>query len=314
MPPVGDSPTPPPSGERTRVLAWLRRAAALAVLAWAANMVLRVGVSVCRDALAEAEVVRVCEPLAIASPQVLLVAVVVGLLFAPDLSELELGGLVTLKRRVEKAEAEVAQARADVALTRAELTAQIATTSTASAQQLTYFDYRRTAGVAEALTSIPPRSGRSGDPEQAATTAFLAGLVGLESHIMVPPEVDVSIVGFTRAGDRGGRVEATHFSSAPHDTELHQFASAVVADQWPITTTSVAVRDDGWVVIAPVHDDDGSLLGAFAAILHPADRLAAVDEVELAASVEPAAQAYARMLIDLLGETDRGQRGRGAAQ
>lgn len=66
-------------------------------------MVLFVEPTQCRDVVAESAVVQICEPLAVSSPLVLLVALIVALLLMPELSELELAGLVKLRARVARA-------------------------------------------------------------------------------------------------------------------------------------------------------------------------------------------------------------------
>ena len=69
--------------------------------------------------------------------------------------------------------------------------------------------------------------------------------------------------------------------------------------------------EESWIVTAPALDHDGAIVGALAAVIEwgqavPEGTSGGPDELdEMVAEVTAAAGAYARLLIDLLGETGR---------
>lgn len=106
-----------------------RRGVALATLAVLAVVVAVSAFSdhlhVCRQEAAQTgadAMVELCGPLTATDPVVIVLAVVVAILFAPDASEVGLFGLVSWKRRVD----ETAAAQADLAEKVGELRVQVA--------------------------------------------------------------------------------------------------------------------------------------------------------------------------------------------
>ncbi len=185
----------PQGASRSRWL-WLSRALILVVLAWSAYMLLFEQPERCRDELTEAGVaVEVCAPLESTAPEVLLGLLVIGLLLLPELTELEVGGVVTLRRAVAEARGEATQARAEAAearLVSTQLAAQVSSQLTANPTAVAgaasnttinnYLQARETAEAQQQLTSgttppaavpVMPTLGES------TLVAFTAGLTGL---------------------------------------------------------------------------------------------------------------------------------------
>lgn len=289
---------------------FVRRGALVAVLLWAAYMVLFVQPTHCRDAVADTTVVQVCEPVAVSSPAVLVVALVVALLVLPELNELELAGLVTLRRRVAETQTDVAELRAQVVHWQAAAESQALAGSTAGASAQVHVSIGRDHSTAAAIES---QQGAPGEPValplvpatvvgSAAVVAFRAGLLGLDD-VLPSVGVNVALVGFTLAED-GGHLEATH-DVFPAPPELLDRADELLNDDWPIEGNMLATAEDGWIVASPAYNDDGEVIGALAAIFTPPPDPGGIEGdpfEELAAAVEVAAAAYARLLIDLLGE------------
>jgi hypothetical protein len=91
--------------QRTRTLRWALTllVAAIFVAVAAAGLL-----QVCADAVAGTEVVRTCRPPQVGDGATLALALFVGLLLAPDVSEVGIGGLLTLRSRLDRHERELA--------------------------------------------------------------------------------------------------------------------------------------------------------------------------------------------------------------
>lgn len=293
-----------------RYLKPLRRLALLAALAWAGYMVLFVEPSQCKDAVADATVVEICEPVPVTSVQVLFVAVVVGLLVLPEVNELEIAGLIKLRTRVAQAEAEVAEVRAQLAQFEASAAAQAVSGSLAASTtqiNLHLAERQRATGLATQSLIGDPSSFTGAAEEvveevgEPAVRAVTAGLLGLAQTI---PEFDgeVAVVGYTFAED-GEHLEPTHdvFGAQP---DLLLQATALANDDALWDGALLAQTADSWIIAAPSFTADEEPVGALAATLTPTVDAPGDEDPpeEVIAAVEVAAETYARLLVDLLGE------------
>ncbi|MBO0827404.1 MAG: hypothetical protein J2P24_06445 [Streptosporangiales bacterium] len=66
--------------------------------------------SICKDTIAGTKVVHVCEPVGVTSAPALLVLIALVLLLLPEMSEVSVTGLLTLKRKADQAEQRSLQA------------------------------------------------------------------------------------------------------------------------------------------------------------------------------------------------------------
>lgn len=91
----------------------------------------------------------------------------------------------------------------------------------------------------------------------------------------------------------------------PAPAALLEQATSLLNAHWPLDGPLVANENGGWIVIAPAESADGEKMAALAAILTSVPDPDTVDGDpfdDVAAAVDVAANAFARLLIDLLGE------------
>ncbi len=279
----------------------------------------------CRDELTEAGVaVEVSAPLESTSPEVLLGLLVIGLLLLPELTELEVGGVVTLRRAVAEARGEATQARAEAAearLVSTQLAAQVSSQLTANPTAVAgaasnttinnYLQARETAEAQQQLTSgttppaavpVMPTLGES------TLVAFTAGLTGLAAALPTPGEgVGVSVVGLTLTADRD-TLEATHNPFEVAD-DLVEYAEQLLNDRELLpgyVVTALVPEGDAVVTATLALVGENQVVGGLAAVLQPTpprtDSTKDDPLVALAAGVRVAAGAYAQLLVGLLGE------------
>lgn len=318
--PTPPSPTPPAGGassegrREAKVPGWVKGVGiggAVVMLALAAYMLLAGKVpQVCRDEVASSDtaktpddlVVRVCEPMEATDPRVFLFLLVVFLLLLPFFSEIEVAGLFRVKRQLEEAQEEVDGLRESVRAAQAQVatlaaTVTATTTSQASNQTSVQVQVVDPRGLESAQSQQLANAGDDEVPftEGAfAQTAFRAGLVGLQS-LFPADRAPYAMLFFTWGDD---------------ELELSQTVGDV-NDQLGDTATLVAdpseafasITQHGLLLTAPALDDDGSAVGAVVAAFH--DQTLLEDHEPLFADTENVASAYARLLVDLLGETGR---------
>lgn len=296
------------SDSERRVGKWVGGAGAAALMAWAAYMLMSGKVPrVCRDEVASSDaatspddlVVRVCEPMGVTDPRVLLFLLVVFALRLPWFSEIEVAGLFRVKKQVEDAEREVRGLRESVRTAQAQV-ASLSATTTAQAVQSTKVEVHhhehRGEDTGETQRTVLAGSDEAPFTEGAfAQTAFKAGLLGLPE--LFPVERTPAAMQFFTWGD-----DELELSQSVGDTndDLAAAARSLVNPTEAVASTG----SHGVLVTAPAFDDDGSTVGALVAAFRQGERVLE-DPEPVFADVENVASAYARLLVDLLGETGR---------
>lgn len=288
------------------------------VVRWGVLVAMVVGLSLawilgppeqCRDAATDTQVWRVCEPVSLASPPVLVLLLLAALLLVPDFAEVQLGGVLGLRRELADTQTRMAVVQRDVAQLNL-LTARIAADavahsgSFAEAESHLHLHLERQAATAAALeaarAAAPVLAGRR-SPGVYASAAVHAGMLGLAGFFPTwcGP---VQAVGLTADGDA---LELTHDFFGVHAREVDRVRALLTE---PGSGVLVDIDEVAWVAASRARDDDGEVVGALGVVL-TAPRPSAeggdlsTDQVdELAAAVETAARTYARLLVDLLGE------------
>lgn len=273
---------------------WARRALLLAVLAWGAWVLLTERLATtCHDEATDAGAVEVCSPLGATSPAVLLYLLVVALLLLPELSEIEIAGLVTLKRQIEQATGEAEKALTEVRELRQ--TMMLTNTIRNSSTVNNYLGPERAAETGAVLSDVNADAETGSEPPGAAAQwAFQAGVMGL---LVLFPDSDMprALVGYLREDDEL-RVQFAVPESFD-DRELRSWLPGIGTVTGPVVGDVEGAR----FAAAPVVDDNGQALGVLAVVADPA-----TGSLEtLGITTELAAEAYARLLIDLLGESTR---------
>lgn len=290
---------------------WGRRALLVALIGGAAYTLTQDHPRRCHDEVSDgAQVVSVCEPIATTSPEAFVWIVAVGLLLLPELSELEIAGVLKLKRQVEQAQGEAAEARIEAAhaqLAAAQLATQVATQQTnvtANNQQaLTLTIQTAEAQRILAGTDQPPARISTPTVGQSALVAFNAGMLGLEQLIEPPPGSQVAVVGFTVAED--GSLEAIHNPYGVKDAMLDRAAGLLNDPGLQPSEVLSAIAPDGWVVATLALTTPGELIGGLAVVLQPTPAFEDITDEPLGpvgAQLRVAAGAYGQLLVGLLGE------------
>lgn len=308
------------SGTAWTWLSWVRRAAVVVLVVWAvwqmwgADPPTQCREVVARGAAAAATapestadlVTQVCAPLSLTSPQVALFGLVVLLLLAPDVSVVEVPGVLRLRRTLDEARAEVGELRSQISAARAE--------ASQSQGQQQVINIRATeTGLAqrEAETSperpVPDRGAYS-------QLAFKAGFEGLTTTL---PEWarGASLAGFTV--DDGGRYVLSHRTADLSATLVEPLQAAVNDLAGGPAATQVDPAGEVWAVVAPALLDDTVTVGVLAVVVRllgtpPTPPEAGAAQVEQwVGDVVVAGGAYARLLVDLIGEVGRLDAGQG---
>lgn len=289
---------------------------AVLVLGSAATLML-VRPLVCGQQVSEGKVLDVCTAITMTDPRVVLVFLAVALLLLPDIQELNIGGVFSIKRQV--AEAKGAAEKAAGAAKEAEGAAKAATVESRITQRLLSGPGSGVgAGVGPAASASRPlstarvqRSVSVGDlpgdgavggalaggaelaRAEEALMAFQAGFLGLEQ--LFPAVVEVAgIVGLVPDGAGWRRVIGTG-------------AASVDVDAWfrdnSVHEVTVEALPDALVGAAIVLDEAGVPVCALVAVGAPVTATGAQGRPEqLAASIQPVSRAFRRLLGDLLGE------------
>jgi hypothetical protein len=266
----------------------------------------------CRDAATDTGVYEVCEPVSLTSPVFWVFLVLAGLLLVPDFAEVQLGGILGLRRELAEAETKIALVQRDIAqLNLAAARAAASAVSATAAQAASSADVEshlhlhlerqaETAAAVQAARAAQPGMAARRFPGVYASAAVHAGMLGLAGFF---PQWcgPVQVLGLTLGSDG---LEVTHDYFGVRKPERDRIM-ALLAE--PGGAVSVDIDSRAWVTASRALDDDGRVVGALGVVLSPPE-LPAQHDIrqerleELAASVETAARTYARLLVDLLGE------------
>lgn len=231
--------------------------------------------------------------------RVLLFVLLLVVLLLPEMSEVEIGGVLSLKRQVDQAAADAKIAREEAASLRATMTLlssnisanvnnvqgsavniQLAATSGLSVQE----------AAQRQVPDVDPRS-------EAAQYALQAGSAGL-GDLISSDVVLRGLVTYTRTS-RGTMLASGVTPSDFDPTQLNEWVESL-----PHERGAFVEVDDGFGC-SFVYDDQKRLLGAVAAqgvLVGPDGQPDEEAETLLAGGLELAAVAYARLLIDLVHE------------
>ena len=280
---------------------------------------------VCHDELAGEKVMKVCSPMGATDPRVGLWLLTLVLLLLPDLSEIEIGGVLKLRRVVEETKQEAETLRGELAdiRTSAAAAAQAGAVSGADAKASVSIDLSRS--VDAFLDDVD--SGDTGALSPAeergafAQLAFTAGLAGLIPQFFSAWEKDAFLFGWMLSQD--GEFVLTHtvpdiVPAGLVDAVEEQFDVRTARDG---ETFLIGSPEDYFVTAYAFSDPDlggkRHLLGAFGVEISkdPTQIYAYsqggptplegfdVSEIDtLRASVASAAAVYGLMLTQLLGE------------
>lgn len=292
---------------------YTRRTLAALLVLWGGWMLLWGRVEdVCRDQVADnSAVVQTCEPIALTDPRLVWVVLAVLLLLLPDLSEIELGGVFSLKRAVAEVKEENEQLKDEVAELRV-------TTSQIAQQQVNVHVHEHPLAEGVARFQADVDAGETGPLSPTEETgayahlAFNSALAGMILELFAPWQNRVTLIGWVVEDDGG--FEPSYLV----DAVASNVVEAVAAELDPHATTDaaplVSFLDDHLAVTAYAVTDPAlgvgeQLLGALSVIVedpvgsqNPSSDEHAPDLVTLAAGAVAAAGAYALLLLRILGE------------
>ena len=281
-----------------QILRWARRLLVLLLVAWAMWLLWRQGVPTsCRQAVAGSNVVSVCSPMATTDPRAVLFVVAIGLLLLPDVKELEVAGLFTLRRRVDEVKQDAYELKQELASIRSEANAN------AVAHNQTIFNVdTRQEQTGRALAEVEGGDGVFDEDEEVgayAQLAFEAGLFGLTTLLPANAD-DVRLIGYTVGDD--GRLEPTFSTgdgTAVEQVDLNNLTDLV--NRKSPREPTIAILPGTYAVFDFAELDEG-LVGALAVVI-TGDLVEDTDLLNsLASAVAVAAGAYGQLLTDLLGE------------
>ena len=253
--------------------------------------------------------VKVCEAMSATDPRALLFLLVVGALVLPDLAELEVGGVLKVRRQLDDVKGEASELKNELAHVRTQVmtAAAAAASSHSKASVETYNVYPgRRADVGSALVEVAGAGdGDFDDGEELgayAAIAFESGFYGLPRYLsdeMTP----AAVAGYVFDDD-----ELTLYSVATRGGEaadaLEQAQRSATAPN--LTGVFFELGSHFYEVTAPACDDRGLVVGAIAVRMPAtAGTLDDDDDQDTVGTVELMANTYARLLIDVMGEKPR---------
>lgn len=253
--------------------------------------------------------VTVCSDMTLTDARALLFLLVIGGLLLPEVAELEVAGVLSVRKQVDEAKDEVTGLKTELAHIRAEIltaaTAASHSRSKASVENYNVFP-GRAADVRRAYKEI--QDGGDGELDQSeqrgadAAVAFEAGFYGLTRYLTerMTPAV---VVGYLFGEDDQLRLDSL-VTSGEGTAGLE--AAQRAASPPPTSGVFYDAHDDGYVLSAPACDDQGLTAGVLA--VRVPSTSAALDELNVEDAVGAIlliAGAYARLLIDLMGEKPR---------
>ena len=271
----------------------------------------------CRDEVAGSTVVQVCDPAGATDPRILWVLLVVVLLLLPDVSELELAGVLSLKRAVAQVGGQAQQLSGEVQRVSAALSAvtqQFAVQITAQGQgqgqtQQLVVQMPPAAQVENFFNDIESNDVSTLTAEEEvggyASLAFASAMSGMLAELFGPWAHRANLVGWV--GQPDGTFDSTYIVQVVAVAEADEVAETLLL-QWG-AELSPFINDfpgGGFALTAVVPALYGSRwgrpLGALSIFVespHPG----VSDELEaLAANTVAAAGAYGVLLQRVLGE------------
>lgn len=302
--------------------AWRRlRRIGLVVLLVFGGVVLLVGPPVtCHQEVVDGVTVRLCETMRLADPRAGLYLLLVALLLFPEVSELEVGGVLTLRRRLDRIGEEAGELKSQLAEMRSEAYA-VSRAAASNRTQVNNTIVTRQEDTGEAVAEAAAASAGATLDETAdvdvadfAQLAFAAGVAGLPQAL---PGFAAGSTVLAYTPSETGQLEVNAASVEPAALEVEPVTRLV--NEQP-SEPRVQRMDDCWAVTAPVLDARQRLLGAVAVLLDPtlpgvpasdSPTLAEAEKMGVVGAV--AAQVYARLLVDLLGERAGATIGSGVA-
>jgi hypothetical protein len=275
---------------------------------------------VCRTEVAGTAAVETCTPMGVTDAPVVMYVLVLAALVFFEISEVQINGLVTLKRQITEAKTEASEAKGEAAQTRTEL-AQIRNAisvrsevaANAIASPVLTVNHGPTDAQIEQIfrTTLALLPGRPTlpSPEGAQpAVVFKAAFRGLASQLPVWAQ-DAIVIGTVPTDDGAGWVTQ---SVAPTEDlgDVEQWTTNVLA----ALQSEPAVEeldDDVVVVAAPAYGpiDPDVRVGALVVVARPPEGVDVDDE--LVPQVVNLATAYGYMLVALLGEGVRVRPGGG---
>jgi hypothetical protein len=239
----------------------------------------------------------------------LLFLLVVGALLLPDLAELEVGGILRVRRQLDDVKGEAAELKTEIAHIRTEIltaaTAAANSQSRASVENYNVFPERAT-DVRRAYDEVAGHGDGEFDESEKrgayAAVAFEAGFYGLPRYLSdgMTPAVVAGYL-FNADGDLELDLMTTR-GDVPAGLQDAQLAAH------PPPTSGVFYDDsvDGYVLSAPASDDQGLVVGALV-VRMPVSAAGSDQEdgEDVVGTVVMMANAYARLLIDVMGEKPR---------
>lgn len=253
--------------------------------------------------------VEVCKAMSASDPRALLFLLLLGGLLLPELTELEVAGVLTVRRQVREAKEEVSGMKTELAHIRTEIltaaTAAAHSQSRASVENYNVFP-ERAADVRRAYEEAAGNGDGEFDESEErgayAAVAFEAGFDGLTRYLSAGMTPAV-VAGYRFNADDELELDLlTTRGDVPTDLQ-----DALLAAESP--RTSGVFYDDsinGYMLSAPACDDQSLVVGALV-VLMPASAasLDTADDEDTIGTVVMMANAYARLLIDVMGEKPR---------
>jgi hypothetical protein len=266
---------------------------------------------VCTERLptASSTPVNVCEPMAATDPRALLFILVLGLLLLPELAELEIGGVLKVRRQLEDVKDEATELKGELAHIRT----QVLTAANANASVVNNLYGPRPEDVAAGASEVDGQGdGKFDEQERSGAVALLAfqsGLSGLTD--LLPSWVSrAAIVGYT-FGENG---DLEPFYVVHHGQNAEAFSPPKGTVWMPNGDSDVYIESGGHVLVVTVRPFSAARQYVGALAVHVPDEVVQeagsardfdnlVDDVVEVTDLM--ADVYARMLLDLLGEEPR---------
>lgn len=317
MPATVPSVTPPADATESgaafpRPHHWISGILLLLLVAWGTYQLLWDRVpQVCRDELSPAGstnpddlVVRVCAPMTATDPRVFLFLLVIALLAVPFFSEIEIPGILRVKRDLHTAQVDLQDLRSSIGVAQTQV-ANLSSAAGALAMNRTevnnYFDRSHETGAGQ-------QDLRSGDETVAPTrgayaqAAFSAAMVGVP-RLLEGWEEGTVLVCFTVTADGSFSEPQVHAGHVPG--EVADLARNFL-NEHPTSSKLTGGADRRMYFTSPARDDDGTIVGGVAVVTPPGPILPGggmAQMTDMLADVQVVARIYARLLVDLLGES-----------
>ncbi len=292
----------------------VRRLAAVALVAWGGWMLLFGRVAdVCRDEVADSKVVQVCEPIALTDPRLVWVVLAVLLLLLPDVSELELAGVLSLKRAVAQVEGQAEQLRGEahkLRLMTTQLNQQRVEQGQGQGQgQAVYNIFPQDLGpkLTSFLDDVASNdtTAMTEDEELGGYTSLVisSALTGMLNEVFAAWSGRVNLIGWVRLED--GTYEPWYLVATVNG-DIAALAQTHVTDGDPFGDLLVTVGDDVVVVTAFTATPGAGpatlrVLGALSVLVESDEEPTEEELEDLGAKAEAAAGAYGLLLLRVLG-------------